>query len=58
LRQKLLATGDAELFEGNTWGNRTWGCVQVNGQWVGKNQLGKLLMQVRTALQIAGETGS
>jgi predicted NAD-dependent protein-ADP-ribosyltransferase YbiA (DUF1768 family) len=45
------------LFEGNTWGNRTWGCVQVNGKWAGKNQLGKLLMQVRAALQIAGETG-
>lgn len=51
LREKLLATGDAELIEGNTWGDRTWGCVQVNGKWVGKNHLGKLLMRVRTEVQ-------
>jgi N-glycosidase YbiA len=47
LRQKLLATDDAELIEGNTWGDRFWGCVLVEGQWVGQNHLGKLLMQVR-----------
>ncbi|MCE7985531.1 MAG: NADAR family protein [Caldilinea sp. CFX5] len=52
-RPKLLATGDADLIEGNTWGDRTWGCVQVKGQWVGKNHLGKLLMQVRAELQAA-----
>ena len=47
LRQKLLATDDAELIEGNTWGDRFWGCELVDGQWVGQNYLGKLLMQVR-----------
>src|SRR4051812_3493915 len=39
LREELLATGEAELVEGNTWGDRYWGVV--NG--VGKNHLGTLL---------------
>lgn len=47
LRQKLLATGDAELIEGNNWGDKTWGCVNVEGDWVGDNLLGKILMDVR-----------
>jgi ribA/ribD-fused uncharacterized protein len=46
LRAKLSATGDAPLEEGNTWGDRYWGTV--NG--VGKNMLGKLLMEVREEL--------
>ena len=48
LRQKLLDTGEAEMIEGNTWGDRVWGCVLVKGQGVGKNHLGKSLMQVRS----------
>jgi ribA/ribD-fused uncharacterized protein len=47
LRQALLATGEAELIEGNNWNDRTWGQVLVKGQWVGKNWLGELLMSVR-----------
>ena len=43
LQAKLLATGDAYLEEGNTWGDRIWGTV--DGQ--GENRLGKILMQVR-----------
>lgn len=43
LRDKLLATGEAELIEGNTWGDVYWGVC--NG--VGANHLGKLLMQIR-----------
>lgn len=43
LKAKLLATGDAHLEEGNTWGDRTWGTV--NG--VGENYLGIILMDVR-----------
>lgn len=27
LRKKLLDTGDAQLIEGNTWGDRYWGHV-------------------------------
>lgn len=47
LKERLLATGDEELIEGNTWGDRYWG--QVEG--VGKNQLGKILMKVRSELR-------
>lgn len=46
LRDRLLATGDRELIEGNTWGDRIWG---VCGG-VGENKLGKILMLVRYAL--------
>lgn len=51
LRERLLATGDVRLIEGNTWNDRTWGCVWVKTQWVGRNLLGQLLMQVRAELQ-------
>jgi N-glycosidase YbiA len=47
LTAKLLATGDAQLIEGNDWGDRYWG--QVNG--VGHNHLGRLLMAVRALLR-------
>lgn len=43
LRTLLLATGNLELIEGNTWGDTYWGVC--NG--VGDNWLGKILMQVR-----------
>ena len=46
LAEKLLATGDVYLEEGNTWGDRTWGVV--NG--VGANNLGRILMEIRTVL--------
>jgi ribA/ribD-fused uncharacterized protein len=43
LRELLIATGDAELIEGNTWGDRYWGVCEG----VGQNNLGKLLMEIR-----------
>lgn len=49
LMQKLLATDNEELVEGNTWHDNDWGdcscpkCVNVTG----KNMLGKLLMEIR-----------
>ena len=46
LRAQLLATGDAELVEGNTWNDTFWGVC--NG--VGCNQLGKILMEIRREL--------
>jgi len=48
LREKLIATGDAELIEGNQWGDIFWGVCKGNGQ----NWLGKLLMEIRTALRV------
>ena len=50
LKQKLLATGDEELVEGNYWHDNTWGncscekCKDI----VGKNMLGNILMKLRT----------
>jgi ribA/ribD-fused uncharacterized protein len=46
LRAKLLATGDAELIEGNWWKDTFWGVCR--GQ--GRNELGKILMKVRSEL--------
>lgn len=43
---KLIDTGDAELIEGNTWGDQVWGIC--NG--VGENNLGKILMRIRDEL--------
>jgi len=47
LRQMLLSTGDAELVEGNNWGDRFWGV----SRGVGENVLGKILMKVRSELR-------
>ena len=47
LREKSIATEDAEIVEGNTWGDTFWG--QVNGE--GQNHLGKILMRVRNTLR-------
>jgi ribA/ribD-fused uncharacterized protein len=47
LAHKLLATGDEDLIEGNTWNDRFWGVCR--GQ--GRNELGKILMPVRAELR-------
>lgn len=47
-RSILLSTGDAELIEGNWWGDRYWGQCPLG---TGENKLGKLLMRVRSELQ-------
>jgi len=54
LRAKLLATGDAELIEGNTWDDRIWGVCEGKGE----NRLGKILMQVRAELRAVPATQS
>lgn len=48
---KLIATGNQELIEGNTWGDKFWGAVLIDNQWVGENHLGKILMAKRNKLQ-------
>jgi len=47
LRKLLLETGDEELVEKNWWHDTYWGVC--NG--VGKNMLGKILMQVREEIR-------
>jgi ribA/ribD-fused uncharacterized protein len=49
LKEKLLATGDAEIQEGNWWGDTFWGVDIDTG--VGENNLGKILMKVREHLK-------
>ena len=43
LGRMLVATGDAELIEGNTWNDKCWGVCDGEGE----NKLGKILMRVR-----------
>lgn len=49
LKEKLLATGDQQLVEGNTWDDKFWGVCGGEGL----NHLGLILMEVRTELGIA-----
>jgi ribA/ribD-fused uncharacterized protein len=53
LADKLIATGDAPLVEGYTWGDTYWGVS--NG--VGENNLGKILMDVRESLKGLRQAG-
>lgn len=48
LVEKLLATGNAEIIEANTWGDTFFGVCDGKGE----NHLGKLLMEVRNNLFI------
>jgi len=54
LRAKLLATGDAELEEGNTWNDRIWG-ISPPGSGNGENHLGQILMKIRHELNSAAD---
>ena len=47
LAEKLLATGDEELIEGNTWNDTFWGVCDGKG----KNYLGRILMLIREELR-------
>lgn len=53
LKEKLLATGNAELVEGNWWNDTFWGVCRGRG----KNTLGRLLMELRDTLRELGEDG-
>jgi ribA/ribD-fused uncharacterized protein len=48
LTRALMHTGDAEIIEGNNWNDTFWGVC--NG--VGENNLGSLLMKVRSELMM------
>lgn len=47
LREKLLATGEEFLAEGNTWGDTYWGVCEGKG----RNMLGHSLMLVRAEIK-------
>ncbi len=46
LTRALLATGDADLVEGNSWNDTFWGVCNNSGE----NHLGRLLVKVREEL--------
>lgn len=46
LADALIKTGNAQLIEGNTWGDTYWGMCDS----VGENKLGEILMRVRDEL--------
>jgi ribA/ribD-fused uncharacterized protein len=48
LTHKLIATGDAQLILGNKWNDKFWGVCKGTGE----NWLGKILMEIRSELQI------
>lgn len=50
-KRLLLATGDEMIVEGNSWNDRFYGCVFENGEWVGENHMGKILMKIREELR-------
>lgn len=50
LAEKLLATGNDTLIEGNTWNDKFWGVDSRTGE--GQNILGNVLMSVRTTLRL------
>jgi ribA/ribD-fused uncharacterized protein len=49
-RGLLLATGQCEIEEGNTWGDVFWGVCRGKGQ----NKLGQIIMQVRLEIRQGG----
>lgn len=51
LGDKLLATKDELLIEGNGWGDAFWGAILKGEEWVGANWLGMLLMVRRAELR-------
>ena len=52
LREKLKATGNATLIEGNNWHDNRWGkctCARCQNK-DGQNWLGKILMEIRDSI--------
>jgi ribA/ribD-fused uncharacterized protein len=57
MKQNLLDTGDAVLIEGNYWHDNYWGtctCAKCGNK--GKNNLGKLIMEIRDSMTINTDT--
>lgn len=50
LKRTLLATGDRHLEEGNKWHDNYWGVCSC-GCGEGRNELGKIIMRVRSELE-------
>ena len=46
---KLIATKNLHIQEGNRWGDKFWGVCLLSNE--GENNLGKLIMEIRSILQ-------
>lgn len=57
LRRKLLATGEARLEEGNLHHDAYWGVYPI-GSGKGRNELGRILMQIRNEIRYSDENNS
>lgn len=55
LKDRLLATGDEIIQEGNNWGDTYWGVCLKTGK--GENNLGKLIMECRSTLTMSVKKG-
>jgi len=61
LQERLLATDDRDLIEGNTWHDNFWGTCGCMGDHCphsktpGLNMLGKLLVKIRAELRKSNE---
>jgi len=51
LGEKLIATGNQNLVEGNVWGDIVWGVCLKSNPNIGENHLGRILMQVRDIIK-------
>lgn len=47
----LLNTGNKELVEFAYWGDTFWGCVLKDDNFIGENNTGKILMEIRDELK-------
>jgi ribA/ribD-fused uncharacterized protein len=54
LSERLLATGSAELIEGNNWNDTFWGVCKGRG----RNMLGQLLMEIRDEVRLQANRDS
>lgn len=58
LQELLLSTGDEKLVEGNWWHDVYWGkCSCTKCKNAGENNLGKLLMEIRSDLRNSNKKG-
>lgn len=56
LVELLIETGDMEIIEdvtkrGDVGGNLFWGAMLVDDEWVGKNTLGNIWMEIRNEIK-------
>ncbi len=50
-RDYLLSTENKQLIEFAFWGDKFWGCILKDGEYVGENQTGKILMEIRNEIR-------